>query len=671
MNKPFDYIQDTTVYSLKWSRYGYGAQRNNTIEKCITDTATYYNQEQIEPAVFSSMIDKITQGSHSSPIAHCGCVNATVQAICIYFPLHLTITNVTKLIKCFRATDTLAVDYIQDTGYKFTSSQYKTLNNIGMIMLNKMDNITLSEFYSFFSNESFREKITKQWNVDPNLYDTVIPEILESIPTNSQSHINNDNHSDNQNNNQTEICANDSLQNNFERESTIEQVKKPEETMKKVSKIVYPQYLELKSIIDKFNIKLDSEFWIHIISSLPIREFTIKSFLNLHRVVIALGCKPNNDILKDTLKSHNINECDKETVAYFDEILQFYSDISFDRSDIITYDSNFPNINFSNIKLILKSKFCSYDPMIDLYYWMYGSSLPMKNYLIDRIIANKDQDLYMHLFSLSYIKFDHFCRYIETYPECGWDDKTFIKIALSFHPKIEMIQYYVDNKLIVNLDILDYMRDNESIKRIYQTCTSYDEQAFDRILDLEYEKAESSQIRFIKSHCTYAYRVYRSMTPRDRRIMTDCDMRGMQFPLVSISLILKYDIHITKKHLEYMLSCGYEEIAITLIHISRKYYYLIDYIDIDMALKCYNYLPRMWFYRNIVIPKTVDSIKTSEFNFCLYDKSEQFIFNVKMNDREDSDLPITMKDRIEEIAQTYEKNIQEVQEYALNRILKT
>lgn len=656
MIKPFDYIQDSSAYQLKYNNQYNNGQ--NSIAKCITDTATYYDQHKIEVAEFKRMIDKITQGSSTSILAYRNCVSLTVQAICIYFPSHLTVTNVTNLIKCFRSTDTLAVEYIQDTGYEFTSAQYKALNKIGIIMLDKKNNMTLQEFYSLLTNETFKKKIDKNWDVDPSLYDTII---TETVKTESQLHT------------QTEAYVKD--KNNSERESKTEQNENPEEIKKNSSKIIYPQYIELKAIIEKFNIKLDSEFWTYMIlvarTTLPYSRshFKIRSLLNLHRIIIALGCEPQKQILNQIIETYEIttDNYNEETNSYFDEILQFYSNLSFDRSDIITYNSS---NKFSNIKLILDSKFCSYDPMIDLYYWMNKSCIMMKNYLIFRIINNRDQDLYMHLVSLGHITSNHFKNYIETYPECGWDDETFIRITISFVHSLDMIEYYVDNKLIINLNILDYMRSTEAINRIYKTCTSYDEKAFNRILDLRHEKLESSQDKRVIGSYSNKYRIYRSMSPRDRKIMTDYEMMKMfACPLVEITLILRYDIHITREHLEYILSSGYEELAIALIHISKKYYYLIDYIDLDMTFKCYNYLPRMWIYRNIIIPKMVDSIKTSEFTFCLYDKSEKFIFDVKMNDEEDSDLSIDIKDRIEEIAEVYHEGIQGVQESALNRIL--
>lgn len=88
-----------------------------------------------------------------------------------------------------------------------------------------------------------------------------------------------------------------------------------------------------------------------------------------------------------------------------------------------------------------------------------------------------------------------------------------------------------------------------------------------------------------------------------------------------------------------------------------------------MILKCYNYLPRMWFYRNIVIPKTVDGLQSSDFEFCLNRNSERFLFNVKMNEKENEDLPVTVIDKTDEIAAQYRADIQMVQEEALDRII--
>ena len=662
MDRPFKYIFDSSPYTLKYAGYGWRGTENDSIDKCITDTATHYDQTQITPDIFKRMIDKITQGATSSPIAQRNCVDVVVQAICIYYPVYLNQTIVTNLIKCFKATNTLAVEYIESTGYKFTSSQYKALNKVGIMMLDKMESLTLSEFYSLFSNDSFKNKLNTKWDVNPDLYEISVIDESKKVSTETKQVIVKTKNNDNEDDEDDEDDNEDNVTANLN--ANIGQTKHK-----------YDQYLVLHKIIKQYNIELDDEFWQHIISLALTQSqrytyskpyITIYTLLNIHRVVNALGCKAKKSLLDNIIKTYEIKKSDENTEAHFNEVLSFYDNISFDRADIMGYALESIGLTYDNVTMILRSKYCSYDPMMDLYFWMNTSASYMRSYLLGRVMEIRDQELYMHLVSLYHVKFSDFKNYIDENPGCGWDNEQFIQIALSFHQTSDMIEYYVDNKLIVGLDILDYCRDINIVKNTYKACTSYDEQGYNRILDLMYEKKLSSAIKYHYVDDRYSlYRVLRSFSPRDRRIMSHNQMERIN----KIDVILRYDIHVTKEHLEFLLSSGCEELVIRLLHTSKKYYYLIDMIDLEMILKCYNYLPRMWFYRNIVIPKTVDGLQSSDFEFCLNRNSERFLFNVKMNEKENEDLPVTVIDKTDEIAAQYRADIQMVQEEALDRII--
>ena len=652
MDKPFKYIVNTSVYNLRWGGYGWRRGDNSeTLAKCITDTATYYDQTQVTPAQFKRMIDKITQGATNSPLHQRACVDETVQAICIYYPGHLTTTNVTSLIKCFTSKNTVAVEYIESTGYKFTSAQYKALNKAGILMTDKMESMSLSEFYSLFANVGFQSKINGrgQWEVNPDHYEIKSPK---------------QNNKDNK-----ELTIADTSGYN------VVPVEDKIHTKKGLNS--YSQYEYLKQLIDRFDIQLDVEFWGHMIgiAASPQRYassyFTIQSLLNLHRVVVALGYNPTKTQFLALFRSYRIdydNFNDTDTMRWLDKISAFYPDTTIDRNDIIEICVNLSR-NISNVNLLIKSKMCSYDPMLDLYYWLNNTFRDMRRVLINRVKESRNQELYLHLVSLGHIEFEDFRNYIQENPDCGWDNEEFIRTTISFSKNADIIKYYVDNKLIVNLDLLNYVRCRDTIDNIYRSCTSYDEKGFDRIIELTHEKKTVIGIDSSNTeHDSFKYRVYRTLSPRDRRIMTH-NSGIITYPLINLKLILRYDIQINPIYLEYLLSTGNEELVITLLHMSRKYNYLIGMIDLDMVLKCRNYLPRMWFYTFIVLPRTIDDMKAEEFNFCPFDRSEEYIFNVEMNDKENADLPLEMVDQTDKIRKTYRKNIQEIQEAALERIL--
>jgi len=92
-------------------------------------------------------------------------------------------------------------------------------------------------------------------------------------------------------------------------------------------------------------------------------------------------------------------------------------------------------------------------------------------------------------------------------------------------------------------------------------------------------------------------------------------------------------------------------------------------IDLQMAMECHNYLARMWFYNNIVMPKLIEGLERSDFEFALFYEADQYIFNVKRNYKENADLPVTMENKISTIEKDYITELQRVQEGALDRIL--
>jgi hypothetical protein len=654
MDKPFKYIVESAVYNLRWGgRYRWGNNNDKeTIDQCITQTALYYDQDAVTPAQFKQMVDKITSGASNSPIVSRNCVDKTVQAISIYYPKHMSTTNVTSLVKCLTSKDTLSVEYIESTGYKFSSAQIKVLNKAGIMMIDKMDKMSLAEFYSLFDNDAFKGKIKNGWDVDPDKYTTKKndkkkpkPKVDATIPEFNEDDFN--------------VKAPDKPLN-------IEEIKTQ-----------YPQYVVILKIIKKFEIELDNEMWNQMLPLIctvgrynySTTDIDVKSLLNLHRVLIGLGCKPDKGFLDKIIKNYTVNNAENDNGRrWFDKVLRYYDELNFDRDSIMNYMSC--GAKFDGVKLVMNSNYCSYDMMCDIYYWMNGSNTNVKNYLLGRVIEMKRVDLYMHMVSMYHISFAHFKRYVELYPDCGWDNEHLVKNVISFTTDSSYVGHYVDNKLIVNEDILNYMWAEKSITNLYDTCTSYDEVGFDKMLSLRHETARLTVTSSSSLPCcSKAFRVLRSMSPRERRIYSHHLERSTS-SMFDIEHILRYDIRITKPHLELFFAHGREDVIIRLLHISNRYSYLIDYIDLETILKCANYLPRMWFYNNIVLPKIVDGLSSDEMQFCRFDDADDYIFSVKQNEVENEDLSLDIIDQFDKIADDFRTNVQSVQESALDRILK-
>lgn len=645
MNKPFEYIVNSTVYSLRYPYYGgYGYNRNNgdrsTIPECITKTAAQYDQTQVTPAQFAEMISKITTGGSSSPIRYRNNVDETVQAICIYYPILLTVSNVTSLIKCFNSGNMNSVEYIEDTGYKFTNAQIQTLTKNGILMIDKLNDMTLSGFYALFDNASFIEKV-KDWNMDPDLHTT-----------------------------------------------------DPKAAKGKIK--IYPQYEYLAKIIKKFDLKLDEKIWSKCFGMIKYGRISTIVLVNLHTVLVALGAPISNETLDIFLadSSHGLL-CGslEKSIQDIDRVFEFYDNPKIDRSYIKRCMAQH---DMGTMKIILGSRFCSYDLLEDLFYWLEHDNSP-NQYLISRVNATGDTDLMAHIIMLGYVDEIEACQFLSHHPEY-LNNNNYAMKHISFDGSQKVIQMYIDNKFIADLDTVEYIRSSEYLKNLHANLLSCTEPAQDKLSQLIYEDSVGAQVdRMKRSHHGYysnfnrsnndVYKVLESLSDRDGRIFSHL-ISIKEHALTNIQNILFYDTVITKKYLKYLLMMGYEEIVINLMHISRKYDYLIDMIDEEIVLTCHNYLPRMWFHKYVVTARKVGTIPDS---FCLYggygrddelssdeeliDASDSyrherdFVFSVERNDAPNSDINIGMIDNRSEFKAKFEKKNRDIREAALLRII--
>jgi hypothetical protein len=689
MDKPFKYITDSPIYTLTYPHAYYrgNVKNNETLQKCITDTVVYYDQDTVTPIQFKLMIDKITSGGASAPIIMTKCIDDVIQALCIYYPRHLTSTNVTSLIKCMNSSHITSVEYIEGTGYKFNSSQIKSLNKAGILMIDKIASMSLAEFYTLFDNQLFVDTIKNGWDDDPDEYcvdkkrDIEENNITEEIK-NKKEEIDDPNVIpdvkvvDNDNSDATDIEYN-VIGDNVVIDNSLTPVTKSTILTKKQ----YPQYIVFKKIIDKFNIKLDEQIWdkmlIFIMYGPNSSRISIKKFINMHRVVSSLF--PDNahathrSFLDNIIKSCYI-EYDSIGDTYtdnakrwFDEILDSYPDINFDRSSIMNYADG--GMKIGALKLIIDSKYCSYDMFRDIYYWLDNGIRDIKSYIILKVVELKKMDLLMQLASMYKLTKDYFVDYIKLYPDCGWDNEQFIKVLLAFNIDVNFTRHYVNNKLIVNKEIIESIWKSDPIHSLYENCTSYTEEGFDKILKIRNEYSNLINICSSTIDKNKTLNVLKSMGKRERRIYTY--LLNKKSPCISclytVQYILRYDIKINRQHLELIVACGYESTIIELLHISTKYDYLIPMIDIDLVIMCKNYLPRIWFYNNIVALKTLN--ERLELSFCPFKESKKYIFSVKQNSYPDSDISPDIIDLFKEIEMAYNTSIQEYQETALDRIL--
>lgn len=641
MNKPFQYIDDRTAYNLRYA-YGYYDNKNkDTIQGCITKTADHYDQDVVTPVQFKNMIDRITQGASNSAITSRRCVNEVIQAICIYFPKHLKQTNVTSLLKCVQSTDMGAVEYIESTGYKFTNAQIQTLIRNGILMIDKMQSMTLPSFYALFSNNSFTAKINSGWDINPSIYTTDSEVAKKSRPKRGMT----------------------ARKGQYKKEGQDEN---DDQAIQIIT--IYSQYTYLSKIVKKFDLKLDNQIWIHMMDIIgSISPWVI---INLHRVLMALGAPLSRDFLEELFNNHTVAYTNLDSaIEQMDEVFSMYPDFRIDRAHIMkTMKCN----DLKGNKLLLGSRFCSYDLMDDMYYWLDTGSSFVKSYLIQRITDLNDLDLMAHIVSLGYVDFGIARTFLNGNVEYV-NSEAFTKRLLAFGVTDDFVKMYVDNKCIVGIDTLEYMLSKESIESLYKYATSYTDKGVEYMTRLMHEERYSIDDKVVvRPSNSYnsnhdlddIYRVLKSMSERDRRIYSHLTYNDAN-ALVRHSNILRYDTVITCEYLKYILTMGCENTIIKLLHITHKYDYLIAMIDSDMVLTCHNYLARLWMHNNIIIPRqSGDDVQS----FCAYDGCS-FIFSVDRNEKCDSDLGYDVIDRTNEAKQMYVERMREVQEIALDRII--
>lgn len=655
MDKPFAYILDTSAYDLKYGGYGYGGfggygkhganKTQPTIEGCISDTANTFTTTVVTQDIFTQMLTKITTGGKSSVICYKNIVNVVMQTICIWYPQYINTNTVSLILGVLDSSNSVVVEYIEDTGYKFSSANIKKLNSVGILMLDKLDSMTLSEFYSLFDNKTFIDKINKDWN-------TQDPDRTHAV-------------------NKLDITD-----------------PKIDDTHK-----IYPQYTFLKKIISKYKIVLDKLIWGKMLKFITFtlnyrNVISIRSLLNMHKVFISLGAPTNIEFIENSALFIEFDTTPNEkNIYWFNQILSYYPDINFTRRKIMDMvEKNIGNFVMQNI---LDSNYCSYSPISDIYYWceayMLGNKtgglstymLTIKNFMTDY------KDLFMHLISLGLIHIDWVKHYIKTYPDCGWDDYDFICKTISFSTDNSIIQMYVDNKLVVDNTLIEKIHKYETISGLYENSNSYTDSAFKRIIELSNDKSKLALNNhdFTPELESNIYEILQSLSERDRHILSNIIVNqgnaynNYKKAITSIANILKYDIQITKKYLEYIFVTGNAGSIITLLHISEKYYYVIDYIDIDMVLTVSGYLHRLWFYNNILVPKLCN--EKNIWTFCSFKDSDKYLFDFqkyesqKENAKYLQDLVQTNYDTkpYEDISKSFNALVRLKQENSMNRII--
>jgi hypothetical protein len=261
---------------------------------------------------------------------------------------------------------------------------------------------------------------------------------------------------------------------------------------------------------------------------------------------------------------------------------------------------------------------------------------------------------------------------------------------IAFGTDKERVQMYVDNKMVVDTDLLNRVWKKDTILNIYNYCNSYTDDGYTKIIDLTHEKTTDKLTSpSVGGTASQVCNILEAMSRRDRQIYVSLINGDDIKQLCVLKHILRYDITIVKKHLEFILNSGYEDTIIILLHISDRYRYLLEYVDVETVMACSNYLPRMWFYNNVLVPKLCEESHVQTASFCWFKNADRYIYKADADRNRDYDVetgladqavtrsePLGLQDtrilddKYSGFRSQYNLNIKTAQEKSMNRIMK-
>ena len=90
--------------------------------------------------------------------------------------------------------------------------------------------------------------------------------------------------------------------------------------------------------------------------------------------------------------------------------------------------------------------------------------------------------------------------------------------------------------------------------------------------------------------------IYNSLNKRDKLVA----IRLPKNMIVNVSTIVRYNLTITKKMIEYKLINDQWKEIVSLLHLSKNYDYVIDFLDVETIMIASSYIARNWFMNNLI-----------------------------------------------------------------------
>lgn len=564
MLQPFEKIVTTNIYNLK---YYYNANRIDIVD-CLQKTHDQYG-DRVSEKDFTNMINILTKGVRSSVLFNRRNPEI-IKKLCTLYPDFMNNTKIiANIIKCM-STYTYPQACITDitsTGYKFTESQIMILNKEGYTMFGVIETMSYNEFLSLFDNGTFLQNIIKDIAAD---YDTPAGRIVidEKIKT-------------------------------------------------------------LKETTNKFGINVDYKFIETFLSKCHC-QFGVVGVVNHSHVVLNIHIIAKGVGLELLSKDDFIVLAEKYqnfySPNYYDTtITNYHALVKFDntrdardkvvsnaRKVLIYYDK--PITRDVVLRLMTPDTFITfvtpdtsdYDPVEDIFFIL--SSLHDKHKINDaRYIVIK------HFIDNGYLIYDKFLMLLISLGLTDCDQRysekeTIMPLLTELMHVSNITPSYqeIDNIFtFCHFSTINALSDIKIIPTKDLLSLNLYKNVIDNVVNksvfIEDDTVEFSE--FLSSYVATNHvnitsdivKVYESLNDRDKQIFIRIPHDG------SVSNIIRYRLPLTKEYVVSILRSTNWRSIVFLLHLSKEYRYIIDFIDENVIMLIPEIVGRLWFHNNVMI----------------------------------------------------------------------
>lgn len=553
MNKPFQKIIDEPQYILRrtWG------DNIIDIKGIIVETHEIYGNG-ITKKDFDAMIKKLTIGSQWNSILNSRSDPQIITSICTLYPNFITTKVIDNIIKYLRKDKypQYCLESIKNTGYVFTTEQLNILSTAGYTILDILNtNVSYADLLTMFNSTdfslTFKTNLNAKYSNNPALIDSKIQ--------------------------------------------------------------------SLKSLCDKYNIIIEPDFINQIIYRLY--KYSMISneneLLNLHIIASALGMRFEKQQFGKIVTNYSLDKINNETLKL---IIDYYNDgeSPIDRSFILN------NLNHHTFSKFLHPTLTDYDPLEDIFYILFTikqDEIPIYiSHMLDHGYLIYDDFMMFLLYIRGENMLSSSINILEKYVAINCNqikELTLSKNEIVKNNRARNLDYrYINQECIDliytfgNTKSIDFLSNNKipiteeylALCTLYGTFTELKKESF--FLN---DKTKQYIDKIIQSHvCSYTsckvisdddfVNMYNSLNKRDKQIA----IRLPKNDIVDVSTIVRYDLSITRKMIEYKLIHDQWREIVSLLHLSKKYDYLIDFLDVETIMIAPCYISRNWFMNNLI-----------------------------------------------------------------------